>query len=233
MVYGMKLHRFIGDFDLNKDIIEIEDAELANQIRNVLRLKIGEKIVLSNGQKEEVEATIIESNKKYIEVSVGKVTKPAREPKKSVTLFSAILKRENFELVVQKATELGATKIVPLMTERTVKTGFNRERLEKIIKEASEQSGRTTVPEIAEPTKFVEAIDEVNPKESVLFDLSGSPLTSNLSPLSCIFIGPEGGFTDQEVKIAKDAGIKIGSLGDLTLRGETAAIIATHIAINS
>lgn len=229
----MRLHRFIGNFDLNKDIIDIGDSELSNQIRNVLRLKRLDKIVLSDGQGKEAVATILECNKKFIEVSIEKVIEPKREPEKSVTLFSAILKRENFELVVQKVTELGISKIVPIITERTVKTGFNQERLEKIIKEACEQSGRTTVPELSQPVKFTEAINEVDPKESVLFDLSGKNLGKELSHITCIFIGPEGGFTETEVELAKKSGLKIASLGELTLRGETATIVATYSVINS
>lgn len=225
----MRLHRFIGDFDLKKDIVDISDIELANQIRNVLRLKIGDSIIVSNGQGSEAEATIIEINKKFIELSINKVEKPAREPKKELSIYVSLLKRENFELVVQKATELGVSKIVPLITERTVKTGLNKERIEKIIKEASEQSGRTTLPELLEPQKFEIALNSVPPKSSVLFDLTGEKLSSEQNiKITNIFIGPEGGFSEKEVTLAKESGITIGSLGELTLRAETASIVSIY-----
>lgn len=230
----MRLHRFIGDFDLSRDIVDVSDSELANQIRNVLRLKPLDVVILSDGNGTEARATILECNKKFIELSIDEVSNPAREPNKSVTLYTALLKGENFELIAQKATELGIAKIVPIITTRTVKTGFNHERVEKIIKEASEQSGRTTVPELGEPIQFLDVMKEINPKESVLFDLSGNKLESmEAKKLRSLFIGPEGGFTDEEVALAKKSGVPIASLGELTLRGETAAIVATYTIIHS
>ena len=151
-------------------------------------------------------------------------------PKKA-ELFCALLKRENFELIAQKATEIGIETITPILTNRTVKTGFNRERLEKIIREASEQSGRTTLPKLNEPTTLAEAMISVTPGRSVFFDLSGKELTQEeyTSEITSCFIGPEGGFTEEETETARKAGLIIGSLGKLTLRGETAAIVASFL----
>ena len=142
-----------------------------------------------------------------------------------------LLKRENFELICQKATEIGIETITPLLTNRTVKTGFNRERIEKIIREASEQSGRTTLPKLNEPTTLAEAILSVTAGCSVFFDLSGKELPEQeyASEITSCFIGPEGGFTEEETEIARKAGLVIGSLGTLTLRGETAAIVASYL----
>ena len=235
----MRLHRFIGNFDLDAKTLAVEDGELLNQWRNVLRLKTADQLTLCDGAGREALATIVDMDKKSVTLSIEEVSMPEREGHKKAELFCALLKRENFELVCQKATELGISRIVPLLTERTVKTGFNRERLEKIIREASEQSGRTTLPELAEPIKFEKAIETIDPKNCVLFDLSGSAFDfKKMDPGSSpgrheyvsAFIGPEGGFTETEVSLARDKGCIIASLGSLTLRGETAAIVVSYLA---
>ena len=228
----MRLHRFIGDFDLSNEIITVTDTELLNQLRNVLRLRVGDQLTLADGQGTETLATIVDGDKKMLRLAISEQSQPAREPYKKATLFCAVLKRENFELILQKATEIGISRIVPLMTERTVKTGFNRERLEKILREAAEQSGRTFLPELAEPQTLEQALDQADPKTSIFFDPSGTvqaPVVYQRAT-SC-FIGPEGGFSESEVSLAQDRGLAIASLGSLTLRGETAAIVASYLLI--
>lgn len=228
----MRLHRFIGNFDFNTKNLAVTDSELVSQWRNVLRLKTGDTVILCDGKGHEAHGTITNMDKKGAHVTIDEIETPDRDPIKDTTLYCAVLKRENFELVVQKATEIGIARIVPLLTERTVKTGFNRERLEKIIREACEQSGRTTLPELSNPLNFSESVENIKPNEAVLFDLSGSEIAS-FKPLklqSC-FIGPEGGFTEAEVLRAKEAGCAIASLGNLTLRGETAAIVASYLLV--
>lgn len=226
----MRLHRFIGDFDFNTKNFAVTDSELVSQWRNVLRLKTGDTVILCDGKGREAHATILDMDKKGAYVAIDEIETPDREPSKDTTLFCAVLKRENFELVVQKATEIGIAHIVPLLSERTVKTGFNRERLEKIIREASEQSGRTILPTLSEPIYFKDAISTIVPEKTILFDLSGQAVSYQLSADS-LFVGPEGGFTEAEVLLAKELGCTIGSLGNLTLRGETAAIVASYILI--
>jgi 16S rRNA (uracil1498-N3)-methyltransferase len=165
-------------------------------------------------------------------VEIEKVAKDKIGEKK-VTLFCAVLKKENFELVVQKATECGVSKIIPIITARTVKTGLNLERLQKIAREASEQSGRSTVPEISEPISFDESLEMTRQNDlKILFDISGKFLgkTSKNSP--AIWIGPEGGWTPEEIKKATQNNFKIASLGPNTLRAETAAIVATYMLIS-
>lgn len=224
----MRLHRFITPFDFNQKTLIISDAEIVSQWRTVLRLKPGDQVILSDGQGHEAETTILNLDKKEAQVSIDTVLTPKREPEKNTTLFCALLKRENFELVVQKATEIGISRIVPLLTERTIKMGFNRERLEKILLEACEQSGRTTIPKLTDPIKFEEAIASVASSESILFDLTGESTGFPFQATNA-FIGPEGGFSEKEVGLARTNGIKIGLLGSLTFRGETAAIVVSYL----
>ncbi len=236
----MKIHRFYYPEDLRESKIEIEDKELVHQISKVLRLKIGEKIVLFDGKGNEAMGAITSSQGKQITVQIEKTSKKDEVEKNNIVLYCAILKRENFELVVQKATETGINEIVPIITSRTVKTGLNMDRLEKIIKEATEQSGRNIIPTIHEPLSFKESVEKAKENGlNILFHTSEAPiffecLTSSPEKNKCfgIFIGPEGGFTEEEIILAKENDFKIASLGDFVLRGETAAIIASYLAVN-
>jgi len=225
-----KIHRFISDFDLSKKELEIE-GEIAHQIIKVLKLKLGEKIELCNEKHISAMADICKIEKNSVFLKIEKIIQDTKK-ETEITLFCSILKKENFEMVVQKTTEIGISKIIPIITSRTIKTGLNLERLKKIAKEASEQSGRVIVPEISEPNEFANVI-EIAKGENILFDKSGSNFTINdkLKPIN-LFIGPEGGWTEREIEIAKNHNFKIATLGSLTLRGETAAIISTYLAVN-
>ena len=226
----MRYHRFIGPFDLSKKQIEVTDSHIRNQWHSVLRLKTGDTVIVCDGEGTEAEGLIDNMDKKTTTISISNAQKVLRGTDKNITLFVSILRRENFEIVVQKATEIGISKIVPLLTERTIKTGVNQMRLEKILVEASEQCGRTTLPILSEPISFAEAINEVDPNETILFDGSGTSSLESNSPFTNLFVGPEGGFSEKEVNLAEDTGISIGSLGELTLRAETAAIVVSYLA---
>lgn len=241
----MRLNRFIGNFDLTRQEVKIENAENIKQIKDVLRLKVGGRIILCDGRGSEAEVVIIRMEKNKIVTEIEKV--PARnatnsvaggekspEMKRKVSLYLAILKKENFELAIQKAVECGVSKVIPVVTERTVKTGLNFERLEKIMLEASEQSGRNIVPQLFPILPFKDALLEgSSASEKIIFDLETEAYSPNekASEVS-IFIGPEGGFTEKEVELAKSSGYAVASLGETTLRGETAAIVATYRAVN-
>lgn len=232
----MKLHRFIGEFDLSGENTEITNLENIKQIKGVLRLEIGDFLILCDGKGTEAKVEITEIEKTHIATKIIEKTKKENNSKK-VSLYLAILKKENFELAIQKVVEIGVTEIIPIITERTIKTGLNVERLNKIIREASEQSGRTILPTLLPIMKFEDAIQEGKKnEEKIFFDLinknemqKGGGVASALNPLSAsIFIGPEGGFTEKENNLALKNGYKIESLGENTLRAETAAIVASY-----
>ena len=227
----MRLHRFMGAFDLSKDSVQVTDPELISQWKNVLRLEPSDMVILTDDNGTEAEATIESLDKKQATLAITSREEKRSEPKRQVTLYAALLRRENFELIVQKATEIGVFRIVPLLTSRTVKTGYNAVRLEKIMTEACEQSGRTHKPTLSEPLSFESAITECAAHETVLFHISDTAAKPDFAGTKAnLFIGPEGGFTDEEVALAETAGIPIRSLGTLTLRAETAAIAATFLA---
>ncbi len=233
----MKFHRFIGDFDFSKQKINIADQEILNQVVKVLRLKTGDHLILSDGQGQDAVMEIVDLNKKLLSLKVVSVQENNKDPERRAILYCSILKRENFELVVQKATEIGVKEIVPLITKRTVKLDLKTERLEKIIREAAEQSGRAMVPVLRKPMLFEAAMEQAEENDvNLFFDFRGQPLKPIASEQKKIgiFVGPEGGWDESEVKFAMgDLKEKFPmiNLGLLTLRAETAAIIASYLAL--
>ncbi|KKR48977.1 MAG: Ribosomal RNA small subunit methyltransferase E [Candidatus Magasanikbacteria bacterium GW2011_GWC2_40_17] len=231
----MKIHRFFMEQNLKEEQVVLGDKEIIHQIEDVLKLQSGESIVLFNGDGFEYQGKIKELNREEIVLKEIKKTANNVRAKNQVTLFCAVLKKENFELVVQKAAEVGVTKIIPLITERTIKLNLNLERLKKIIKEATEQSGRNILPEITKPLSFKQVLDGLKKEDINLFfditkDTDAFPKVQGR--LVNIFIGPEGGWTDNERKLSSDYYFKEVNLGPAVLRAETAAIIATYLAAN-
>ncbi len=231
----MKLHRFIGQFDLSTKHLIVEDVELASQLAKVLRLKSGDEVVLCDGKGNEAKAVIRSLRAMSVSFNLGEMESAESEPKRDVALHCSILKRENFELVAQKATEIGARKIVPILSDRTVKQDLKADRLVRIIKEAAEQSGRVRLPVLEAPRSLHDALEDGKGyDERFFFHLGGEPMEEQKMSGSsaAIYIGPEGGWDESEVALAKESGCSIVSLGSLTLRAETAAIIATYLAVH-
>jgi len=158
-------------------------------------------------------------------------TKRGLVPARDVTLYVALIKKDNFEFVLEKATELGVSHIVPVQANRSEKKDVNYERAQKILREASEQSGRATVPTINEII-FVEKI----PNDVIVFDPRGEISAreffakNTTTPIS-VCIGPEGGFTDTEIDLFHAHNITVVTTGAQILRAETAAIVALALAL--
>ena len=235
----MRLHRFIGDFELGSGVrLSSNDSGLINQLRNVFRLTPGSEVILCNGQGEEAVAKIVSLERHEIIFNLAEVRR-VLPPPRTVALYLAVLKRENFEWVVEKATECGVSRIVPILTERTIKLSLNQERLQKIAREAAEQSGRGMVPEVLAPIPFEQAVHfACESGDSVFFcDAPGekSLLTAGdkltKSQAVSVFIGPEGGWSEVEKAVGNK--FEVVSLGEFTLRGETAAIVASYLAVHS
>lgn len=232
----MRLHRFIINTDLNGGKIRLTDPNLINQMRNVLRLSAGDKVSLADGRGKEALAQVSTLRKGIAELEIEKIYENKNESDKSVILYCSVLKRENFELVVQKATEVGVKEIFPIVTKRTIKLNIKMGRLGKIMKEAAEQSGRAVIPKLNEPIRFEDAVEHAKKNNlNLFFDISGSSIKGFLHTIESrkhigVFIGPEGGWEEEEIKIAKKNKFKVASLGKLTLRSETAAIIVSYLA---
>lgn len=232
----MRLNRFIGKFDLSKKELSIDDKNFINQAKNVLRLGAGDKVVLCDGKSNEATVEIINLNKKFAELKILETYKNKNEPERYIALYCPILKKENFELAVQKAVEIGVKEITPIITARTVKLGLNYERLNKIIKEAVEQSGRGVLPKLNEAMIFDEAVKtaKLNNELNLFFNIGKYPLGHSMSKFKKIgfFVGPEGGWDEKEIKTAKENFFIFASLCKTTLRAETAVIVASYLVVN-
>ena len=153
------MQRFFIKFKNDSSRMTIYDPNLIHQISKVMRAKIGTEIILVNeGWEAYSEITAITKDK--VEIKISEVGKNRVESDQEINLFCALLKRENFELIVQKVTEIGITKIVPIITLHTVKTGLKYERLERIAREAAELCGRSAIPTIVETMDFKTALQD-------------------------------------------------------------------------
>lgn len=232
----MKIHHFIiPGLKLAAGQSTVLSQDFVHQIKNVLKLNEGEEIALGDGRGVLARARVAKYSKKDVLLDIFDVNKQPTDQRK-IVLYLAGLKRDNFEWALQKATEIGVSEIVPIITERTVKTGLQTARLKKIIKEAAEQSGQVYLPKLSEAQKFSVAVNlAVKNYQAVLFfDFGGEKSSSlkleNIHSIA-VFIGPEGGWSESERAEAQKNGVKIMSLGESVLRAETAAIVASFLAI--
>lgn len=231
----MKVHRFIGSFSLSDPVLRVSDQAIIHRWTKVLRLRVGEKIVLCDGAMNEAEAIIRSIDHAFVDLDLSEVFENTRELPVDITLYLSVLKRELFDLVVEKATELGVAKIVPILAARTIKQGVKIDRLHHLAHEAAEQSGRGIVPFVEEPVPFDVAIQQAVDAGMVYFFDTDAPVQSPDSSMfivekeSSVFIGPEGGWTDDERNQARTLDqVTFRSLGRTILRAETAAIVAMY-----
>jgi len=231
-----KIHRFIGDFEPVGGRIVIPEGALAHQIRRVLKLRAGEQVAFAGGGREYL-ARLARLDDDGVVAEVVETAASDRDPAAKVTLYCAVVKKENFELVAQKATEIGAAAIVPVVSRRTVKLNVRMERLRTIAREAAEQCGRNDLPLLSEPLDYAEALRQAAANGmNWFFDPSGRSLAAadqaaalNAGRLG-LFIGPEGGWDGEEIAAAARAGCRVLSLGRLVFRAETAAVAACYLA---
>ncbi|MGE5564527.1 MAG: 16S rRNA (uracil(1498)-N(3))-methyltransferase [Bacillota bacterium] len=204
------------------------DAGQANYLGNVLRLGTGAELLVFDGMSGEWLARIAEAGKKRMRLAVERQTREG-ESIPDVWLAFAPVKRAQTDWLVEKATELGAARLVPVMTQRTVAERVRLDRLESIAIEAAEQCGRTRVPQIVEPLPLRRFVEELDPSRRLYFadEGGGEPLASALSEgPAAILVGPEGGFTEDERAFVRGSGARAVSLGPRILRAETAALAA-------
>lgn len=224
----MKTHRYyLGDTDLTHDFW-MDDERLFHQWSKVLRYAVGREVILFNAAREERLYRIIKfgNNAVHVELVTELV---AKLPRREVYLCFSLLKKDKNEWILQKATELGVSHFVPLITDRTEKTGWDAERAEKIVIEAAEQCERTDIPRIREPMRIETIIDELQGSVQLLVAEQGhdSPSTDNKNV--CVFVGPEGGWSADEKQLFQERSISHIGLGDFTLRAETATIAAATL----
>jgi len=262
----MRLHRFYienideanTDADASIDTainrigsksLVLSNSELINQIKNVFRYKNGDKVIIFNGDGFDYEYEITQVDSKTINLELISQTEGLKRGG-DVTLIISLPKKDKIEWIVEKCTEIGVNNFKTAISERTDKIGVNIERLRKISKEAIEQSGWASMPNISEPKELAEIIKDIqnsntnahtnayigaqNGKEAnkeVIFylDFGGTELDidslQNSSSRSyTVFIGPPGGWGEKDLELFKKAGIKRVTFGKSVLRTETASI---------
>jgi 16S rRNA (uracil1498-N3)-methyltransferase len=216
----------------------------ANHIRNVLRMKQGDTLTVTDGKGHLFKAMIEESHRKGVRAKIIKAL-PAPAPSPiNIHLVQALIKSRPMDILIQKTTELGVGSITPFISERTA-VKMRDEQLsrkmvhwEEIMKAACKQSGNSNLPALNPPLKFEALIGNDHPQGTLKLllwerekeaDLKAILRTRGQLPHIMVVVGPEGGFTLREIRLARDAGFHIVSLGSRILRSETASITLISI----
>lgn len=226
--------RVFVEIDWNDEVHTVHSTELSHQLKNVLRLVKGDSIIVCDGKGKEAPATLTAITKNAVEFVLTQPPYATPSIQREVTLCVAMLKSDKFDWVVQKATEAGVAHIIPLQTKRTVKQSLRRERIERIMQEAAEQSGRGTMPVLHDIVALEHLGNLINNNLVLFCDVGrGDSLISVAkSEHVAVIVGPEGGWDDQERAYAEQQQWETVSLGNLTLRAETAAVVASFIAVH-
>ncbi len=206
---------------------------------SVLRMKKNEKLIVCDRQNVDYNCIIKNVTKEFVEVEIIEQIVNDTEPKIKITLYQSLPKLDKMEFIIQKCVEVGVNKIIPIITERTIvkiednkKSEKKIERFNKISEVAAKQSMRGKIPEILDIISYKEALEQTKLLDLALIAYENEKLNSlrsliqNFSGNSIgIFIGPEGGFTEKEISMAKEYNIKSISLGNRILRTETAGLV--------
>jgi 16S rRNA (uracil1498-N3)-methyltransferase len=230
----MRLHRFYISQKIDSKKFDISDKDLVHQWKKVFRYNVGSQVIIFDGSNIDFLCVItsIRNLGATLEVIGSKET---AKPKNNIFLCVSLLKKDNFELVVQKTVEIGVSTIIPVIFERSEKKKINKERLQKIAKEASEQSGRGDLANIGDVYEIEDLLSSgILPQEKIFFDKNKPPiknyLQSNTEQHSfALFIGPEGGFSPKDIEIFEKYNIYGFELGQNTLRAETASIVSSSL----
>ena len=215
---------------LSLNLTDKLDKSQSHYVSKVMRLKEKEVFSLFNSSGE-WEAKILNITKSIVEFNVTKQLRQKENTKELWLAFSPI-KSNYFNFMIQKATELGVTKFLPVIFERTIVRKINKERLEKVIIEAAEQSNRITVPSIEDPQKLKSFLN--NDMDLIFTDLNTTNTKIDIKKLTtkptCVIIGPEGDFSEEErEEILKFSGVQPIKINENILRSETAVISALSI----
>ena len=213
-------------------------GEQAHQIKNVLRLKNGDRVIMLNNSGAEYELDLINITSSQVTGKIVEKRSSSGEPNIKITLYQSMLKGGKLDIVLQKCTEIGVTRFAPMICERTISRdpgNSRQDRWKKIIREAAEQSGRGKVPILEPILDFSKACENAVgisflpwEEESELGIKSAISKTGKINQLN-IFIGPEGGFTKEEIELARSHGIIPVTLGKRILRAETAGMVIASV----
>jgi 16S rRNA (uracil1498-N3)-methyltransferase len=234
------MHRFFISPQALKDNRAILRGTLVHQIRDVLRMSPGDEIVLLDNTGAAYRAELVTIDRDTVRARIADKWKLETEPPVRVALYQGLLKGQKFDWVLQKGTEIGVSVFVPLLAERCIVGSLDDvsdariERWDRIIVEAAEQAGRASLPNLMPPTLFAHACDQTPANGLALIPHEGEKSRGLREALANaprakainLFIGPEGGFTEDEIARAQSKGVIPVSLGPRILRAETAGLVA-------
>jgi 16S rRNA (uracil1498-N3)-methyltransferase len=234
------MHRFfVPPHSIKEDRVALRGT-IVHQIRDVLRMRPGEEIVLLDNSGLAHRTELVTIDRDAVRGRVIEKWKLETEPQTRITLYQGLLKGQKFEWVLQKGTEIGIVTFVPMLTARCVVSTVNDvsdarvERWERIVVEAAEQAGRAALPHLSSTTLFAHACQQAGRGGLALIPwedehsrglreaLSNVPKSKEIN----LLIGPEGGFAEEEIAVAQERGVIPVSLGPRILRAETAGLAA-------
>ncbi|MGI6686259.1 MAG: 16S rRNA (uracil(1498)-N(3))-methyltransferase [Bacillota bacterium] len=236
---------FVSPAQIENTLITITGSDV-NHISRVLRLKPGDQMMVADGTGREYLVELISATPEKVETVIKESFPAGNEPPLDVYLLQGLPKGEKMELIIQKCTEIGIKKIIPVQMERTIikltpdKAEKRRERWQRISFEAAKQCQRSMVPEVLSVCELPQAINQL-PKDTLIImpweeekGLGLKELLRNNGSLTgsvALIIGPEGGISPQEAAWAVEQGVKIVSLGPRILRTETAGLVTISIVL--
>jgi 16S rRNA (uracil1498-N3)-methyltransferase len=233
------MHSFFADKDLiSSDAIKIVGDD-ASHISKVLRIKIGEEIIVCDGEGTEYLCVIDSIGKKNVSCKIKSKMKNESEPPIKVDLYQGIPKSTKMDIIIQKTVEMGINSITLVNTERVIVKAFDKDssnkytRYRRIAEEAAKQSGRGKIPDVLDAISFKDVIDGICKYDIAIIPYENEKSMGLKNILNdnknfkniAIFIGPEGGFTEEEINYAKTKGVIPITLGPRILRTETAGFV--------
>lgn len=229
--------------NIHDDYVEIEGIDV-NHIKNVLRMKPSDHIIVCDGEGNDMECELWQVRSDKVVAKAITTQKSMAELDAKITLYQGLPKKDKMELIIQKAVELGVYKVVPVVTDNTVvKIDSKKEdkvitRWNSIAMAAAKQSGRGIIPKVENVVKFSDAIKEAKSMQSAIIPYEKAKGIDNSRQIIkglgdkkeiAVFIGPEGGFSNEEIEIATNNGINTITLGHRILRTETAGLTVLSI----
>lgn len=235
-------HFFIDPTFITNSMIQFPN-DISHQIARVLRLKTDDTVVVLNNQGIQYEVKLVDINPQQCIGEILTQNPTSTEPDHKLHLFIALTQREKFEWLLQKCTELGVTNFTPVITERSIVISENdfikkKDRWQRILKEAAEQSRRGKIPGLNFPIEFERAIHYTSQWKLIAWEDEADTsideiLSGSIHSEIALLVGPEGGFSQKEILIAKEQSWQTFSLGKRILRMETAAIVASALIFHS
>ena len=217
---------------LQKQIVMNE--ETSKHVVQVLRMKVGEQLNLTDGKGSLISCEIIDDHKKHCMVEVKETSFKEQSTRKVVVAISLLKNSNRFEWFLEKATEIGVAEIIPLICERTEKEKFRQDRMQGIVISAMLQSQQTWLPILQEPVDYKKMIEQSSAEQKFIAhceegnkQILHRDIRTSAHPLICI--GPEGDFTEQEIELALQYDFIPVSLGETRLRTETAGVVAATL----